>query len=185
LPVPLTPAAVAAFEELRILAHREKQALDGRERDWVSKMQAHVLRLSITLEYLDWAFRGGEEPTHVSERSTTAAIRLVHEYFWPHTRSALRQIGLNDRHQNARRVLRWLKANPVDEISLKDIRRDALAQALDADQTAVLLAGLTNAGWLRPKPDAATGGRPAHRWLVNPILYDHAESAESAERGGA
>ena len=69
-PVPLMAEAVAVFEDLRKLAHREKQGLDdGRERDWVSKTQAHVLRLAITLEYLDWSFRGGEEPdTSASSR---------------------------------------------------------------------------------------------------------------------
>ena len=94
----------------------------------------------------------------------------------------MRQIGLSDRHKNARRVLRWLKANAgIGEISVKIIRRDALAQSLDAEQTEALLAGLTNAGWLRRKPAEQTGGRPAHRWLINPLLYSDAESAESAE----
>ncbi len=102
-----------------------------------------------------------------------AAIRLWREYFWPHARAALRQIGLSDRHKNARRVLRWLKANQSTEISVKDIRRDALAQCLDAKDTEALLDTLSKAGWMKRKPlEPTTGtGRPAHRWIVNPTLF--------------
>jgi hypothetical protein len=69
-------------------------------------------------------------------------------------------------HQCAviRRVLRWLKANA------------------SAKQTEDLLDRLSLAGWLRRKPAEPTGGRPVHRWSVNPILYSDAESAQSAER---
>jgi hypothetical protein len=47
------------------------------------------------------------------------------------------------------------------EISLMDIRRDALAQRLDAEQTEDLLNGLVKAGWMRKEP-TKTGGRSAH-----------------------
>jgi len=116
---------------------------------------------------------GSLEPKTIDEQSMAAAIRLWREFFWPHARAALRQIGLSDRHKNARRVLRWLKANRTADISVKDIRREALAQALDAEDTEKLLDGLTKAGWLRRKPLEPTGsaGCKGHRWLVNPILY--------------
>jgi hypothetical protein len=80
---------------------------------------------------------------------------------------------LSDRHKNARRVLRWLQANRIPEISVKDIRREALAQALDAKETEMLLDGLTKSGWLKRKPvePIAGPGRPPHRWSVNPALY--------------
>jgi hypothetical protein len=89
---------------------------------------------------------------------------------------------LSDRHKNARRVLKWLKAHPeVEEVSVKDIRRDALAGSLDAKDTEALLTSLVASGWLKPKPVEQTGGRPIHRWLINPMLYGAAESAETAE----
>ena len=111
-----------------------------------------------------------------------AAIRLVRDYFWQHTRAALRQIGLNERHANARRLLRWVRAHKKQQISLKDARREALGQSLDADQTQNLLEGLEKAGWLR-KASTPTTGRTKHRWETNPKLFtsSSAESAESAE----
>ena len=125
-----------------------------------------------------WSFLVGPSqaamsPSRSGLQSIEAAIRLTLDYFWPHSRASLRQIGLSEKHVYARRVLKWLKANRAAEISVMDIRRDALAQALDAKETEKLLDGLTKAGWLKRKPIEPTGsaGRKAHRWSVNPALY--------------
>jgi Protein of unknown function (DUF3987) len=175
--IALSPEAVEALERFRQFQHQSKDALDGREREWWAKSPAHVLRMTGTLCYLAWAMVGGQEPEQIDEEFVHAAIRLVRDYFWPHSRAALRQIGLNERHANARRVLRWIRAHNKKEVSLKDIRRDALNQSLDADQTQGLLDGLVKAGWLR-ETTTPTEGRPKRRWGVNPNLFSNAESAE-------
>ena len=110
-----------------------------------------------------------------------AAIRLWLEFFWPHARAALRQIGRSERHANARRVLRWIKAQGKTEVSREEVRRDALGQSSDAEQTQHLLDGLVKAGWLR-EITTKTPGRTRRRWQVNPLINGTAESAESAER---
>ena len=113
----------------------------------------------------------------------SAAIRLAKEYFWPHARAALRQIGLTDRHRNARRVLRWIAAHRKQEVSREDIRRDALSQSLDAEQTQVLIDAIVRWGWLR-EDSTRTPGRTRRRWRVNPKLFSlggAAGSARSAE----
>ena len=71
-------------------------------------MQANVLRLSGTLCFLDWAIQddGPAEPERVDEGFMSAAARLACEYFWPHSRGALRQIGLSERHAILRRLFR-------------------------------------------------------------------------------
>ena len=93
----------------------------------------------------------GEEPRFIEDCFLSAAVKLVRDYFWPHSRAALRQIGLSERHANARRVLRWIAAQNLAEVSIQGIRRDALAQSLDAEQTPDLLENLEIAGWLRKK----------------------------------
>jgi len=141
-----------------------------------------VLRLAGTLTYLDWAMSGGEEPRVIPDCFLKSAVRLVRDYFWPHSRAALRQIGLNERHANGRRVLRWIAANKRTEVSLRDIRRDALNQSLDAEETEFLLETLVKFAWLR-RITIPTGGRARHRWLVNPRLFStwDAGSAGNAE----
>jgi hypothetical protein len=184
--VDLSGEAVSAFEVFRAFLARTKTDLDGREREWVAKGGTHVLRLSGVLAYLDWAMLGGTEPQSIDERHVEAAVRLWRDYFWPHSRAALRQIGLTEKHANARRVLCWIRAHQKAEVSLQDIRQDALGRRIDAEQTRGLLDGLDRAGWLK-LITIQTGGRAIHRWQVNPQLFRRAgalpESPESPERG--
>ena len=184
--VRLSADARTQFEQFRQFQHRGKDALDGREREWWAKGPSQVLRLAGTLCYLDWAMEGGPEPQTVEVRFIEAAVRLWRDYFWPHSRAAVRQIGLTDHHAEARRVLRWIRAGRRDLVSREDVRRDALSQRLNADEVDSLLEILVAAGWLR-KEVQPTPGRYAIRWAVNPKLLSQgtAESAESAGRGPA
>src|SRR5262249_58887746 len=83
------------------------------------------------------------------------------------------QIGRTDGHRNARRVLRWIAAHGKQEVSCEDIRRDALGQSLDAEQTQELIDDLAERwGWLK-EDTIRTGaaGRPRRRWRVTPKLF--------------
>jgi hypothetical protein len=128
---------------------------------------------------LDWARRSAGKPALVAEpnaieaRFVKDAVRLVRDYFWHHARAALRQIGLSERHVNSRRVLRWIKARGLAEVSREEVRRGALGQRLDAEETQKLIDGLVKSGWFRELPSASgpLGGKPARRWTVNPKLF--------------
>lgn len=172
--ISLSDEAFEEFEQFRRLLHRQREALDGREREWLAKGQGQVLRLAGTLCLLDWAMDDViEEPQQVDVEYIRAAIQLWRGYFLPHARAALRQIGLTDQHANARRVLKWARAEDRRLLSREDIRRDALAQHLDASQTQKLVDGLVAGGWLREVSNQNGGrGRPARRWAVNPMLWD-------------
>ena len=186
LVIALDAEAEDEFGQFAQFAHREKKALEGREREWWAKATAHVLRLVNTLTYVEWGLSlKVEKPDAVSKATMQAAIRLVRDYFWPHARACLRLIGLTERHTNAKRVLAWIQAKGKTEASREDIRRDALSQRLDAAQTDDLLKSLCASGWLREEvtPPGPQGGKPVHRWLVNPKLHKDpaAETAETAE----
>jgi hypothetical protein len=99
--VDLSAEALAAFEAFRTFLDQLKPDLDGREREWAAKGGTHVLRLSGALAYLDWAMLGGPEPQSVGQQHVEAAVRLWREYFWPHSRAAVRQVGLTEKHANA------------------------------------------------------------------------------------
>ena len=197
--ISLSVRAIAEFEEFRKWVDKTKRGLDGHEQKWLVKGETVVLRLAGTLAYMAWAISLGAQPTNgldgitgslepktIDEQFMTAAIRLWRDFFWPHARAALRQIGSSDRHREARRALRWIKANGKTVVSIEDIRREALGQKLDAEQTHGLLDRLEKAGWMK-KDTTKTGGRPKHRWNINPKLLGQpagsAESAESAQRG--
>src|SRR5262249_42814073 len=179
--VDLSPEAVSAFETFRTILAQLKPELDGREREWVAKGGTHVLRLSGTLAYLDWAMLGGAEPQSIGGQYVETAVRLWREYFWPHSRAALRQIGQTEKHTNARRALSWIRTNQKPEVSLLDIRREALGRRLDAERTRTLLDGLGRGGWLKVVR-TKTEGRAIHRWLVNPLLFSRAPEPKRSER---
>ena len=191
----LSDGARAEFEGFRKWVDNTKRGLDGHERQWVVKGETVVLRLAGTLAYMAWAISLGAPPTNgldgitgsleprtIDKQFMTAAIRLWADFFWPHARAVLRQIGSSDRHREARRALRWIKGHGKYEVSREDIRREALGQKLDAEQTQGLLEGLEKAGWAK-KDTAKTGGRSKHRWAINPRLFlnQPAETAGSAE----
>jgi hypothetical protein len=77
------------------------------------------------------------------------------------------------------------RAKGKTEVSREEIRRDALSQRLDANETTVLLKDLSKSGWLREEVAAAgpQGGKPTRRWLVNPKLLKDtvAQTALTAE----
>jgi hypothetical protein len=125
--------------------------------------------------------QGGAEPQSVGQQYVEAAVQLWREYFWSHSRAALRQIGLSEKHTNGRRALCWIQTNRKVEVSLLDIRREALGRRLDAEQTRSLLDGLVRAGWLK-LVTTKTDGRAIHRWHVNPLLFSGAPEPERSER---
>jgi hypothetical protein len=192
----LSEEAVAKFEEFRKWVDREKRSLEGRERHWFCKGETAVLRLAGVLAYLAWAIAlgapangfdgiaGSLEPRTIDKKFVADAIRLWRDFFWPHARAAMRQIGLSDRHKNERRVLRWLINHDKAEFSRDEVRQNALARSLDAEQTQQLLQGLEKAGYVRGQT-IKTAGRPRLRWRANPKLFakrfpESPETPESA-----
>ena len=173
--IKLTKQARAAFEQLRQRVDRDSETFAGREREWWSKIPTHVLRIAGTLCYLEWAV-GDEprEPRDLTSKYIKAAVRLTLDYLWPHARACLRQIGLTQRNADARIVLRWLRSKDLHEVRREDVRRDALSQRLDAEQTDCVLSQLARASWIRRIPTGSGRGRKAQRWEVNPKLSHNA-----------
>lgn len=127
----LSSQARAEFEEIRKHIHNKLlPSLSGREREWMAKAEQHVLRLSGVLAMLDWALDQRPEPTKILCKYVCDAERLALDYFWPHSRACLRQIGLTDRHTDERLALSYIKTQGLDFVSREQIRRAALSQRL-------------------------------------------------------
>jgi hypothetical protein len=172
--IPLSTDAREEFENYRRFVDQVKRGIEGREQQWLAKSETHVLRLACTLAYLSWAdassgtgglesISAGLEPDNINRRFMIDAVRLIREYFWPHARAALRQIGLTDRHRHIRRVLRWLRANDRHQISLRDIRREALGESVDVEQARDLVERMIASGWLRAVGSASVAMRHSTR----------------------
>jgi len=86
--IPFSWDARKRFEEFRRYIDDEKKRLDGRERDWLAKGPAHVVRLAGTLTYLEWANPGRRstyqcgksvQTTGTSSTDARGDGRAVHE----------------------------------------------------------------------------------------------------------
>ena len=131
-----------------------------------------MVRLAGVLALLEWASRdddgGMTQPGPVDREAAQQAIGLWIHYFRAHARAVFTQAGRADRDRNARRVVRWLQATDVEEVSREQVRREALAHSVDAEGADKVIARLVKGGVLRPMPVAKGRGRPAKRWAVNP-----------------
>jgi hypothetical protein len=172
--IPLSRGARDTFEGYRRYVDNLKRGLDRRERQWFVKSESQVLRLAATLAYLSWAssppsgaalevITAAMEPDEVTELSMANATKLMREYFWPHARASLRQIGLTDRHRHLRRALRWIRANRLSVIPSRTFDARRWADALIATRPAT---SWTAWWWpdgcasrkLRPAVDRSRGG---------------------------
>jgi hypothetical protein len=186
--VPLSTGALDLFEAFRERVINQADMYDGADRDYWNKAQAHVLRLSGNLAFLDWAARANKpasiaemnlEPTAIGEEFMRAAIDLWDRYFWPHARAVLRQLSLSKKRNDLRQILRWVQANSLTEISAEEIRQGALGKRCTGEEVQKALGELVRLGWLRrittPRaPDVKTGiqrpGRQRVHWEVNPKI---------------
>ena len=186
--VPLDRDARAAFDDFRRVHDSDVDALDGLAAAWWAKGPGTVLRLAGVLTFLAWAARPNDatEPAQVPAGALRAAAALWRDYLWPHADALFRRAGNSERQRHAGRVLRWLAAQRLRDVSREQIRREALAQAVNADGADDIAAVLVDGGWLRPVDHQPTGpGRPPCRWHVNPVLREcqvsrHPERSEGS-----
>jgi hypothetical protein len=145
---------------------------EGLETGWLGKGRGTVARLAAMLALLAWSEQepGAAAPT-VTREALIAAIELWQSYLWPHARTVFNRAGRTERDRHARRVIRWLRQNKVATVTRQEMRRDALAQAIDGQETDRVALRLEDAGVLRfDVPEYQGRGRPVKRWLVNPRL---------------
>jgi hypothetical protein len=169
----LDPMALALFDNLLHGLHFRIDKSEGLEAGWLGKGKGTIARLAAALYLLAWSEGAREAPPEaIGMTAMSAAAELWTCYFGPHARAVFNRAGRTDRDRDARRALRWLQHNKVAEVTREELRRDALYQSLDSQETDRVVGRLVEASVLRLLPPARTGGpgRPARRWEVHPAL---------------
>jgi hypothetical protein len=166
---------VEAFDGFLAGLHADRRRTEGLEAAWLGKGWSTVARLAGALELLAWSGTGAPGlPGHIGREQVEAAAALWTGYFRPHARAVFDCAAPSDFDGRVRRVARWLKEGGATVVSRTDVRRRALGQAVNAEDTNMVLYRLHFLGFVRPdrSHDHEGPGRPASRWLVNPALKD-------------
>jgi hypothetical protein len=173
----LNAAALKAFDGHLARLHDRLQgapgAGEGVEAAWLGKGRGTVARLAAALALLHWsatAAPAASPPGAIAGDTMIAACRLW-DYFRHHARAVLARAFPSDGERLGRRVLAWIRARRAAEVSREEVRRDALGQAVDAEQALAVIQSLEHAGFLRKVASQPNGtGRPPLRWHVHPAL---------------
>jgi len=166
---------VKALDGFLVGLHADRRQAEGLEAAWLGKGRATVARLAGALELLSWSGSGAPGlPGHIGHDKVEAAATLWAGYFRPHARAVFDCAVPTQFGRQVRRVARWLKESGATVVSRTDIRRKALGQVVNAEETNMVLSRLHFLGFVRPDRchDHEGPGRPASRWLVNPTLAD-------------
>lgn len=164
---------VASFNAFLARLHADVRQAEGLEAAWLGKGRGAVARLVGVLALLSWsATDATEPPRRVGREPVERAVSLWSDYYRPHARAFFQRAVPTDLECQARRVVRWLRANGPASLSREDVRRSALGQTVNASEADRVLARLVEAGVLRPLAgeERPKRGRPAMRWQVNPLL---------------
>jgi hypothetical protein len=182
----MTEPATRAFDAFRARLHDETFQAEGLDAAWHGKGGGAVACLAGTFELMSWSAASIDGlPECVDLESVERAIALWSDYYRPHARAFFKRSGPTDPERQVRRVLRWLASDGRPMLSLKDVRRTALGETVNAREADDVIEHLVEAGVLRrlPPETGQKGGRPIQRWQVHPSLVRSsvAETAETAQ----
>ncbi len=165
--------AVKAFDGFLTKLDVARRTAEGLEADWMGKGSGTVARLAGVFKLLAWSgSNAGGTPSGIGDAAVETAARLWSDYFRPHANLVFDRAGPTDLQRQARRVVRWLKANGRTDVTREDIRCRALCRSVNASRTDLVLGRLWSGGVVRPVAhmSAPQGGRPPQLWQVNPAL---------------
>lgn len=172
----LTPEAADAFDEWATENNADLDGAGSLYKNFCGKMKGVVLRLSLVVELLHWADKGGPEPDTIGARTVLLAADFVEEYAKPMALRVYGDAALPQSERDAAVVAKHIIRLGQRQFNARTMRRGAgypgpkKAQDLDA-----ALAHLVEADLIKPAPhrDGETPGRMAANFFVNPgVLSD-------------
>jgi putative DNA primase/helicase len=139
------------------------------------KLKGMVLRLALVAEYLNWALRGGAEPTSISAATVGAVVDFVDGYAKPTAVRVFGDAALPVVERNAAVLARYILRHKPRKINARDVRRTAGLPGLkDAQAVNDAFTQLVEADWLTATPHRAgeTVGRQSSDFIVNPTVHE-------------
>lgn len=172
--VPLADSAVPMLEKFANTMLTEQQGTGGLLRSAYGKARGLTLRLSLTLEMLDWAGRDGvaPPPDTISEAALANACGLVANYFMPMSARVYGDAATPAGERNAATLAKWIMREKPSEVHVRRVQREVRLPGLNTADAIHAAAGLLiEAGWLGPLPSQKGFQiRPKAAYPINPVL---------------
>ena len=170
--VPIADDAADIFSRWWIDNGAAGEATAGFQAGSLGKGPGVVLRLALVLEFLEWAWIGGQEPTSVSKASVAAAIGLFEGYFLPCSSRVFARTTRDQIGAAASMLAKQIRRRGERVVNAKAIQREWRLPGLSsAEPVKAALAKLAMGGWVRKVPPLGRG-RPPGDWEVNPLLWE-------------
>jgi hypothetical protein len=147
---------------------------------WANKLAGAAARIAAILHLAEAVVTAGDRNASVSGATALAAITLARDYFLCHARAAFGLMGANEKVEDAKHVMRWLRANygksgdsgpGAVRLSKRDIYQGCKGRWPTVDQLEPALDLLARHHYLHPLPAEGRPGpgrRPSPEYLVNP-----------------
>ena len=180
--VPLEASAIPLMQAFGREMQTRQRVAGGRMRSALGKARGHVLRLSLTLEFLWWCAEKDSmagPPTRMSVNAFTGAARLVRDYFVPMAERTYGDAVATEVERNASTLAGWIVRERPKEVHVRHLQRNVrlhgLRTAADIHTAAEFL---VDSDWLAAPPKTEFGrGRALVAYAVNPTLWQHLDEA--------
>ena len=174
--VPLSEEAASLFQEWRAENAGAEEEASGLYLSHIGKTPGMVLRLALTLEYLEWATSNvPTEPECIGIRSLGFAAHLVDKYFKPMALRVYGDASLPEPERHAAVLARRILKDGPDTVNIREVYREWKVPDLrESQKVKNALCVLEDVHWLPPNltSNNPAGGRPRGDYSVNPRVYE-------------
>jgi putative DNA primase/helicase len=139
----------------------------------MGKARGLLARLTLVIHLAAWAAGETPDPTTIVEESLSRALALLEEYLIPTWRRVFAAFGKTAADDGAHRIAKWIKAEKIQKVRFRDIRRKCWTGLSDDREIEPAIKMLVAHRWLGD-PELTKNGRPTTDYPVNPLV--HAEA---------
>jgi hypothetical protein len=150
---------------------------------WANKLAGAIARIAGILHVADSVGRGVAWDFPIDAATVASAIALGRDYFLPHALAAFAQMGVDQKFEDAKRIVRWLsegfrgfceKVNrdPTLGISQRDLHVEIFGGSRKVEEVEAAIGLVVKHLYLRPmevlREPGKPGRKPGHKFEVNP-----------------
>lgn len=170
----MTVEAKAFLGAAAVKYQGDSEAESGHYSEFLGKLRGMAARLSLILEFTDWAL--GESPSPpkiISKEKTVCALHIINKYFIPMYQKVSGGARITRNEFNAAKFAKYLLKNRRSKFNARQEKRHGgpLKKAGDLDPALEIL---EDANWIvfDGKREGNTIGQKSKDYLINPKIYE-------------